>query len=115
MEIYLHDKDMPKSCYGCIFSKNIWGPNKFEVSADCTLLNQRVSCTKGVDIKCPLRRVEEMAKEKELKETIEKILKEIMHIPVIEGKFVKVDDLVNKLKEIATREGVEIEGVNCGY
>ena len=31
-------------------------------------------------------------------ETAEKILKETMHIPVIEGKFVKVDDLINKLK-----------------
>lgn len=38
-----------------------------------------------------------------------KILNETMHIPVIEGKFVKVDDLIDKLKEIATREGVEIK------
>lgn len=43
------------------------------------------------------------------KETAEKILNETMHIPVIEGKFVKVDDLIDKLKEIATREGVEIK------
>lgn len=55
----------------------------------------------------------ELAKER--KETTEKTLKEIMHIPVIEGKFVKVDDLIDKLKEIATREGVEVKGVNCGY
>lgn len=44
-----------------------------------------------------------------VKEMAEKILNETMHIPVIEGKFVKVDDLIDKLKGIATREGVEIK------
>lgn len=49
------------------------------------------------------------AYKKGCKETAEKILNETMHIPVIEGKFVKVDDLIDKLKGIATREGIEIK------
>ena len=63
MNIYLHDKDMPKTCFGCQYSKNVWGPNKFEVTADCSLINQRVSCRSGVDIKCPLRSVEKWREE----------------------------------------------------
>lgn len=47
--------------------------------------------------------------QKERKETVEKILNETMHIPVIEGKFVKVDDLIDKLKELAKQFGVEIK------
>jgi len=72
MNIYLHDKDIPKTCFGCPYSNNVWGPNKFEMTADCVLINQRVSCTHKVDVKCPLRSIEAHDKElsDKLKESI---------------------------------------------
>lgn len=43
------------------------------------------------------------------KETAEKILKETIRISVIEGKFVKVDDLIDKIEELAKQYGVKIK------
>ena len=71
-----------------------------------------VEMSGGHKLKLTIGKFGEMSKvleEYTRKETAEKILNETMRIPVIDGKFVKVDDLIDKLEEIATREGVEIK------
>lgn len=109
MKIYLHEKDIPKTCFGCMYAQNVWGANRFEMSADCVLINQRVSCMAGVDAKCPLQSIEkhDEALLESTKDAIKNIIIEEFTSYAVTGipsnDTVSVDEVVERVDSIERR------------